>query len=88
LTVRGIEIAMKDYFIMSNHAKRVAQDAIMLHVQEWVDEMNSALSRDEEDYTFDEVLNIFHKGYKERECYEFVQAIIDAAKRYDITLED
>jgi|688.fasta_scaffold1081148_1 hypothetical protein len=84
----GIEIAMNDYFRMSNHAKRVAQDAIMLHTQEWTDEMNNALSRDEEDYEFEEVLNIFYKGYKERECYEFVQAILDAAKRYDIELKE
>jgi hypothetical protein len=86
--MRGIEIAIKDYFIMPYRAKRVAQDAIMLHTQEWCDEMNAALLRDEDDYTFEEVLNIFYKGYKERECYEMVQVIVDAARRYDIELFD
>lgn len=86
--MRGVEIAMNDYFTMSQHAKRIAQDAIMLHTQEWCDEMNSALHKDEEDYEFEEVLHIFYRGYKERECYEMVQAILDAAERYDITIED
>ena len=86
--MRGIEIAIKEYFKMSPRAKRIVWDALMLHTQAWTDEMNSALHRDEKDYEFEEVLNIFYKGYKERECYEIVQAFVDAAKFYDITLED
>jgi hypothetical protein len=86
--MRGIEIAIKDYFHMSPRAKRLVWDALMLHTQEWTDDMNSALHRDEKDYEFEEVLNIFYRGYKEREVYEIVAAIVDAAEFYDITLED
>ena len=73
---------------MSSRAKRIVWDSLMLHTQEWCDEMNSALHKDEQDYEFEEVLNIFYKGYKERECYEMVAALVDAAKFYDITLKD
>ena len=86
--MRGIEIAIKEYFVMSPRAKRIVWDSLMLHTQEWVDDMNSSLHRDEEDYTFEEVLNIFYKGYKERECYEMVQALVDAAEYYEIELFD
>ena len=86
--MRGIEIAIKEYFQMSPRAKRIVWDSLMLHTQEWTDEMNSALHRDEKDYEFEEVLNIFYKGYKERECYEMVAAFVDAAEFYDITLQD
>ena len=86
--MRGIEVAIHQYFKMSSRAKRIVWDALMLHTQEWMDEMNSALHQDEDDYTFDEVFNLFYIGYKERECYEMVQALVDAAKFYDITLED
>jgi hypothetical protein len=86
--MRGIEIAIKEYFKMSPRTKRVVWDALMLHTQEWCDEMNSALHKDEQDYEFDEVFNIFYKGYKERECYEIVQALVDAAEFYKIQLEE
>jgi len=86
--MRGIEIAIKEYFKMSPRAKRIVWDSLMLHTQEWTDDMNSELHRDEQDYEFDEVFNLFYIGYKERECYEMVQALVDAAKFYDITLED
>lgn len=86
--MRGIEIAIKDYFHMSPRAKRIVWDSLMLHTQEWTDDMNSELHRDEQDYEFEEVLNIFYRGYKERECYEMVAALVDAAEFYDITLED
>ena len=86
--MRGIEVAIHQYFKMSPRAKRLVWDSLMLHTQEWMDEMNSALHQDEDDYTFDEVFNLFYIGYKERECYEMVQALVDAAKFYDITLED
>ena len=85
--MRGIEIAIKEYFKMSPRAKRLVWDALMLHTQEWMDEMNSALHRDEADYEFDEVFNLFYLGYKERECYEMVQALVDAAQFYEIELE-
>lgn len=84
--MRGIEIAINDYFKMSPRSKRLVWDALMLHTQEWMDEMNSALHQDEEDYQFDEVFNIFYLGYKERECYEMVAALVDAAKFYEIEL--
>jgi hypothetical protein len=86
--MRGIEIAIKEYFTMSSRAKRIVWDSLMLHTQEWTDEMNSALHKDEQDYEFEEVLNLFYRGYKERECYEMVQALVDAAEFYDITLQD
>jgi hypothetical protein len=86
--MRGIEIAINDYFKMSPRAKRIVWDSLMLHTQEWMDEMNAALHRDEQDYEFDEVLNLFYKGYKERECYEMVAAIVDAADYYKIQLEE
>ena len=71
---------------MSPIAKRLVWDALMLHTQEWMDEMNSELHQDEEDYEFEEVFNLFYLGYKERECYEMVAALVDAAKFYEIEL--
>ena len=84
--MRGIEIAINDYFKMSPRSKRLVWDALMLHTQEWMDEMNSELHQDEEDYQFDEVFNLFYIGYKEKECYEMVAALVDAAKFYEIEL--
>lgn len=86
--MRGIEIAINQYFTMSPRAKRVVWDALMLHTQEWMDEMNAALHHEEDDYEFEEVFNIFYKGYKERECYEMVAALVDAAEFYEIPLEE
>ena len=73
---------------MSPRAKRLVWDALMLHTQEWMDEMNSELHQDEEDYEFEEVFNLFYLGYKERECYEMVAALVDAAKFYEIELTE
>ena len=86
--MRGIEIAIKQYFKMNPRSKRVVWDSLMLHCQEWTDEMNAELHPDEEDFEFDEVFNIFYKSYKKEEHYEMVAALVDAAEFYEIELEE
>ncbi len=80
------EVAIKDYFTMRQTVKMLIWKVIMRDARYRQNQLNEELSYGDDLFAIDEVLRLIIEEYKQLEWYEAVQATIDCAEYYDISL--